>query len=102
MQAPVPFAITDQARRRIDSLTREFEAKINKKAVVAVLWLDSALNRGLLQSQPAIGFYDDRREIEADISIIDGLEIVLAVSEDDKVHFMGKTLDYDDSRFVIR
>jgi hypothetical protein len=102
MQTPVPFAITEQARGRIEALAKQQEAKIDKKVIVAILWLDSTLNKGLLQSQPAIGFYDDRSEIEADISIIDGLEVVFAVAEDDKAHFLGKTLDYDDRCFVIR
>ncbi|MBA2398623.1 MAG: hypothetical protein H0V72_07975 [Bradyrhizobium sp.] len=102
MQTPALFAITEQAKRRIESVKKEHEAKINTKVIVAIMWLDCALNNERLQSQPAIGFYDDRTEIESDISIIDGMEMVLAVSENDKVHFIGKTLDYDDSRFFIR
>jgi hypothetical protein len=102
MPADAPMVITDQARRRILFLKAQYEARIGKDMIVAIVWIDSALNNGLVESQPAIGFYDDRSVIEKDITIIDGLEIVLATSEEDRVRFQGKTLDHQNARFLVR
>jgi hypothetical protein len=102
MQANAPFAMTDDAKRRILFLTTQYEAKIGKDAIAAILWIDSDLNNGKVESQPAIGFYHDRSEIEKDIVVVDGLEIVLATSEYDKARFLGKTLDFEKDRFVVK
>jgi hypothetical protein len=102
MKAGEIFAVSDAAKRRILSLSRQLEVKIGKSVVPAILWLDSDLNDGAVESQPAIGFYDDRTEIEKHITEIDGIEIVLAISKDDEERFRGKTLDYVNDRFVLR
>jgi hypothetical protein len=102
MPADAPFAITDQAKRRILLLSTECEARIGKGVIAAILWIDSNLNNGMIESQPAIGFYDDRSAIEKDITIIDGLQIVIATSDEDKARFLGKTLDYENNRFLVR
>jgi hypothetical protein len=102
MQTDVTFTITENAKRRIASVTKEYEAKIEKDVITAILWLDSNLNDGMVESQPVVGFYHDRSEIMGDILTIDGLEIVLAISDEDNFRFQGKTLDYQDNRFVLR
>jgi hypothetical protein len=102
MSAHVSLTITDNAKRMIVSLTSEYEAKIQKEAIPAILWLDADLNGGIVESQPIIGFYHDRSEIGGDILIIDGLQIVLAIPEHDNDRFHGKTLDYRDDRFVLQ
>src|ERR1700722_4208471 len=102
MQTNITLAITDNAKQTIVSLTKEYEAKVEKEAIAALIWLDSDLNNGIVKSQPVIGFYHDRSEIEGDISIVDGLQIVLAIPEHDKVHFQGRTLDYENDRFLLR
>ena len=67
------------------------------------MWIDSNLNRHIkLESHPAIGFYEDRSHIESDIVTINGLELVLAVADSDKARFIGKTLEYQNDRFVVR
>ena len=101
MPADIPFAITDQAKQKILLLSAQYEAKIGKDVIAAILWIDSGLNNGRIDSQPAIGFYDDRSAIEKDITIIDGLQIVLATSDQDKARFLGKTLDYGNNRFFV-
>jgi hypothetical protein len=55
-----------------------------------------------MESRPAIGFYYDRDEVKNDISIMDGVEFVLAVSDADLVHFQSKIFDYGNGRFWIR
>jgi len=103
MQTNVTFAITENAKRRIVSLTKEYEAKIKKDAIAAIVWLDSDLNNGtIMDSQPAIGFYHDRSEVEADIATVDGLQIVLAIPDHENVRFQGKTLDYENDRFILK
>jgi hypothetical protein len=97
------FAITDAAKDAIKSLLREHKERSGKEAVPAIVWLDSNLNRHVeFESQPAIGMYDDRSKIENDIVTINGLDLVLAVADADKARFIGKTLDYQTNRFVVR
>lgn len=102
VRANVKFNITENAKRRIVSLTKEYEAKIGKDAIAAILWLDADLNAGAVESQPAVGFYHDRSEIEQDIVTVDGLQIVLAIPEQEEVRFDGKTLDYGNQRFFLK
>lgn len=102
MQSALPFSITDDAKRKIISLTERYATQIGRPAIPAILWIDAGLNKGRIKSQPAVGFYDNREEIASDIMVIDGLEVVLAVSEDDKAHFVGKTLDYKLDRFFLK
>jgi hypothetical protein len=103
MQTNVVFGITESAKRRIILVTKQYEAKIQKKAIPAIIWLNSDWNPGLtLDSQPVIGFYHDRSEIEGEIRIVDGLEVVLAIPDVQNARFQGKLLDYEDGRFLLR
>ena len=102
MQTSALFVITDEAKRRIQFLTAQYEAKIGKNAIAAILWIDSDLNNGILESQPAIGFYDDRNAVRDDIITVGGLQIVLATSERDKDQFRGQTLDFENNRFFVK
>jgi hypothetical protein len=103
MQTNVIFSITESARRRIVLVTKQYEEKIQKDAIPAISWLDSDWNPGLtLDSQPIIGFYHDRSEIEGEIRIIDGLEVVLAIPDNQDTRFHGKSLDYQNGRFLLR
>src|SRR5260370_3499828 len=101
MQTHVTFSITANAKRRIASLTNEYEAKIKKDAIAAIIWLDSDLNDGTAESQPVIGFYHDRREIEGDIRTVDGLQIVLPIPDHENVRFQDKSLDYEHDHFIL-
>src|SRR6266853_7039848 len=102
MQTNVTFSITENAKRRIVSLTKEYEAKIKKDAIAAIIWLDSDLNDGTVESHPVIGFYHDTSEIEGDIRTVDGLQIVLAIPDHENVRFQGKSLDYENDRFILK
>jgi hypothetical protein len=103
MKRGAGFSIAERAKEKISQLTNEFRARSGKDGgVVAICWIDSKLNNGRIESQPTVGFYDKRSEVEDDISVVDGLEFVFAVSEEDKVHFSGKTLDYENNRFLVR
>jgi hypothetical protein len=56
-----------------------------------------------IESQPAIGLYDNRDDIApCDLLLLDGVEIAVAVAEQDMIRFQEKTLDYENGRFVLR
>ena len=96
------FAITGAAKERIYALLDQFRIKFGKEAIPAIMWISSDLNKGIIDSQVAIGFYDDVNDIkEDDLLVIDGLRVVVAVSEEDEARFIDKTLDYCDGRFLI-
>jgi hypothetical protein len=81
----------------------EFKLKFNKAAIPAIMWIDSALNNGSIDSQPAVGLYDNRDDIALCYLLsLDGVEIAIAVSEQDMIRFKGKTLDYENNRFMLR
>ena len=60
------------------------------------------MNNNIIESQPTIAFYDNLNYVEKDdISDVDGFRFVLAVPEEEKARFDGKTLDYNDGKFVL-
>jgi hypothetical protein len=105
MQNFADFIISDEAKQRIVFLTTEHQRKIGGmggNVIPAILWIDSELNDGTVASQPALGFYHERRDVEGDTIFLDGLEIVLAVSDEDRMRFRGKILDYENNRFTLK
>lgn len=67
------------------------------------MWIDSSLNKGMIESRPAIGVYDNKNDIApGDLLIVDEIEIAIAVSDDDLIRFHGKTLDYERGCFILR
>jgi hypothetical protein len=94
--------ITGASKERIYELLDQFRVKFGKEAIPAIMWISSDMNNGIIDSQPAIGFYDDVNDIKQDdLLVIDGLRIAVAVSEEDEARFLSKTLDYRDGRFLI-
>jgi hypothetical protein len=103
MPKDIQFSISNPAKGRIAMLLSEFKLKFNKEAIPAIMWIDSALNNGSIDSQPVVGLYDNRDDIApCDLLVLDGVEIAIAVSEQDIVRFKEKTLDYENGRFVLR
>jgi hypothetical protein len=98
------LSFTSAAMDNIHRLLDKFRTRFGKEAIPALMWVDSDLNvETMVDSQPAIGFYDNRADIKAeDIFIVDGLEIALTVADKDLARFVGKTLDYETDRFVLR
>lgn len=97
------LSISDEAKKKIEMMVDECGKKYNRKMIPAITWADSGLNNGLIDSQPAIGFYDDRNDIApADLLLLDGIEIALGVADEDIFRFQDKTLDYEIDRFVLR
>lgn len=99
------LSISEKAKKQIAVLTDGCKAKYNlDEAIPAIVWLDSELNKGVvLESEPAIGFYNDRADIApADLLILDGIEIALGVADEDIFRFQDKTLDYENDCFVLR
>lgn len=103
MPNALQLSISDEAKRRITLMLHEFRAHFNKDAIPAIMWIDSPLNNGAIESQPAIGLYDNKDDIAAgDLLFVDEMEIAIAFSEHDIIHFQEKTLDYERGRFFLR
>jgi hypothetical protein len=97
------FFISDTAKRRIATMLSDFKLKFEKEAIPAIMWIDSGLNNGTIDSQPAIGLYNNRDEIApSDLLVMDGIEIAIAVAVADIGRFQKKTLDYENRRFFLR
>ena len=95
------FQISPEAKAVLLDMLRGFKARFGKDVVPAIMLVDPALNPGL-PPEITIGFFDDRAEIEDVIQTIGDLEVVLAVSDQDLALFEGKTLDYEEDRFVTK
>jgi hypothetical protein len=96
------FSITKEATDKIRNLLKEHEGRHGITAVPAIVWVDSNLNNQIKESQPAIGFYSNRSEIDGQTTVVNGLELVIAVADQDRIHFRGKVLDYEGGRFVLK
>ncbi len=98
------LAIAGNAKRRILEICEKRRAKSGQGVIPAIMWIDTALNEHIPESCIGIGLYDEGQWPELkveDIQVVDGFEFVLAVSDADKVRFIGKTLDYRDGRFHL-
>ncbi|WP_370677820.1 hypothetical protein [Pleomorphomonas sp. PLEO] len=97
------LSISDEAKNKIDNLIAEHKIRYNKEGIPALVWIDSEFNNGMVESQPAIGFYLNRDDIvPADFLILGGIEIALTVPDEYISRFQDKTLDYENDRFVLR
>ena len=96
------FSVSDAARERIRANLKTYADKTGNAAIPAICWISAELNNHKIDSQVAIGFYDDRSDIESDIIVVNGIEIVLAVADDDLFRFLGKTLDFENGYYVLK
>jgi hypothetical protein len=89
----LPLAsITERAKARIEAVLAAYPARDRKRAVPIICWA----------GEPAMGgFYEERAEIEDQIVTISGLDIVLALLDDDAPQFQGKVLDFNGTAFVL-
>ena len=95
------FQISPGAKAVLLDMLREFTARFGTDVIPAIMLVDPALNPGL-PPEITIGFFDDRTEVADAIQPIGDIEVVLAVSDQDLALFEGKTLDYEDNRFVTK
>ena len=101
MPGSPPFSISAEAKGRIVLLLDQYRERFGREAIPAVMWIDSVMNNGIIDSQPTIGFYGNIEDIKDEILTIDGLQLVLAVSDGDRDRFLGKTLNYTGEGFEI-
>lgn len=98
------LAITDAAldhiREKRSSLVQSGDLTT---CIAAICWVRQDLNTHfVLPSQPALGFYESREGITDDIVEIDGLEMLVTTTEEDRLlHLSGRTLDVIDGRLVV-
>jgi hypothetical protein len=59
------------------------------------------MNDGAVDFQPTIGFYDNVDEIKDDILTINGLRVVIAVPDKDRLQFQGKTSHWAGKQFLV-
>jgi hypothetical protein len=96
-----PFGMTREAQQQLLRMLEEFELQYERVPTPAFVWIDAALNQGRVESGIAVAYYTDRNEIANDILAVDDLEIVLAVSDEDLVRFVGKTIDFKNGQFMF-
>jgi hypothetical protein len=99
---PLNLKISPEAKMRIREVADDKSAQLGSECVPCLCWISSSLNRGRIPSQPIIGLYADRAEVEKDIEILDGIEIVVALPDDALHHFEGMTLDYRGGQWFLR
>src|SRR3954468_1770763 len=90
-----PFAISGAALKQLRAQLDGIRKRFGTEAIPAIMWVDARLDN---PSQPAISFYDSIDDIQNDVVVVNGLQCVLAVSLDDKLRFLGRTLDYRGGR----
>ena len=81
------LSFSNAAIENIHRLLDKFRTLFGKEATPALVWIASGLNvETIVDSQHSVGFYDNRADIkEEDIFTVDGLEIALAVADEDLV-----------------
>jgi hypothetical protein len=79
------LSFSNAAIENIHRLLDKFRTLFGKEATPALVWIASGLNvETIVDSQHSVGFYDNRADIkEEDIFTVDGLEIALAVADED-------------------
>lgn len=94
------MTISTAALSKLKEWKRIHDKRHGYASVLGILWIDSSENPGF-PSVPAIGYYDPKDEIGADIHVIGGLQIVFVVPERYRMKLEGKTLDVgSDGLFV--
>lgn len=101
MPREAPFALTTEARAQLIGLVEKLKRTSGRDSTPGLVWIDANINEARIDSGIGIGFYYDRSEIENDILIIDDIEIVFAVVEGDRDHFLGKTIDFKNGKFAF-
>lgn len=99
---PLNLKISLEAKMRIREIVDDKSDLLGRECVPCLCWISSSLNRGRIPSQPIVGLYDSRPEVESDIEIIDGIEIVVALPDHYVHHFDGMTLDFRGGQWFLR
>jgi hypothetical protein len=97
------FEITDAAKHEIGRQADRFRKKATDRLIPAIMWIDSVLNQGTIPSGVAVGLYTEDQREELGETIIDdkGFEYILAIDDNDFIHFSNKTLDFQNDGFVL-
>lgn len=101
MVQEAPFQLTKEAKAQLSALLQKLKRTSGRDATPGLIWIDSSLNEGRVESGIGVGFYYDRRQIENDIVVVGDMEILLAAAEEDRDRFVGKTIDFNNGRFIF-
>ena len=98
-----PLKISSAARREIDAGLERLRPKAGGGLIPAIMWVDSDLNSGNIETGVLVGAYTaaQRSELVGQISDDHGYEFVLAVPDHELIRFLGKTLDFTGGKFVL-
>lgn len=101
MKAPLKISLA--ARREINTGLERWRPKAGGGLIPAIMWVDSELNNGNIESGVIVGAYTaaQRSELLGEIRNDRGYEFVLAVPDHELIRFLGKTLDFAGGKFVL-
>ncbi len=101
MNAPLRISIA--ARHEIDAGLERLRPKAGGGLIPAIMWVDSELNNGNIETGVIVGAYTaaQRGELVGKIRDDHGYEFVLAVPDHELMRFLGKTLDFTGGKFVL-
>ena len=94
MLPKAPFILTAAAKARISSAVAECLETKGKRTIPALVWIDGAANANRFPSHIGIGLYDVRAHIEDALYDVDGMELGVAMSDEDFSRIEGRTIDF--------
>lgn len=99
---PINFRLTQRASDAINRLTTQFSSA-TQPAFPCLLWNEAydEIRKQLINQAPVVGWYDRQDVPDTVIQHVDGVDLYFAVSHAQSLHFRGKTIDYENNRFVF-
>ena len=98
---PINFSLTDRAASAINLLTREVSETQGKAMVASLLWNEAyeEVERRLVSYGFTLGWYELSRVPKDATQVVNGVDLLFAVTEREARNFDGKTIDFIDERF---
>jgi hypothetical protein len=96
---PADFSVSAVARQKILEEVAGVTAASPGSWVVALVWMENETDG---TAGPGLGFYE-RQDLQPEwIMSIDGVDLVFALTVQNKIHFDGKVLDFVDNAFQLK
>jgi hypothetical protein len=96
---PANFRVSAAAKQKIQKELEAVAVASPANWVVALVWM---VNEADGAAGPGLGFYE-RQDIQPEwIVNLDGVDLVFALTVQNKVHFEGKVLDFVDDVLLLR
>lgn len=103
MKNRLDIHITDKAKHVIDAACLDFKKRFGMSCIAAFVIIERKLNPQIGDDRLSIAFYreDQRKELGDDVMLVDGIELVIAVSVQNEEIFQGRTIDIVGKSFVL-